>query len=459
VIKVTRILKDYQESGALHARVSVHAAIDEHTFLTKSGAVLTILQVLGVDYQCLDPEHMDGLARRFESALRILGPEFRVNQYWLKRDNASIPYRHYANPVLEEAVTNRIAYLKGKAGCLYSLETYFAILYEGCRTNPDQTQKLSQLFKNPQAVWGMLSTEKAITVFEEELTKACAVLTNKVMSFVIQLQDVLPMETLDRQRAYRFLRSLVNYAPYKHENAQLKYDSFVDFQLCDSTLECYRDHLRLDEDYIQVLTLKEPPAQTFAHMLRGLLEIPSNYIIASEWKRESNAKMRSLIQSKRRHFHNAKASMMNYLASSSESAPKDMLIDSSAVAQVSELGGCLEELEVKGHYFGQFSMSLVLYDKDRTKLRRSVADCFKIFSTHDAQLTEESYNLLNAWLAILPGNHAYNLRTLYVLNSNCADLSFLFTQRTGELENRHLGTEYLAVLESEGIRRVSDGCS
>jgi type IV secretion system protein TrbE len=55
---------------------------------------------------------------------------------------------------------------------------------------------------------------------------------------------------------------------------------------------------------------------------------------------------------------------------------------------------------------------------------------------------------LNAWLAVLPGNHAYNLRRIWLLDTNYADLSFLFTLHTGETRNAHLDAEYLAVLET-----------
>jgi type IV secretion system protein VirB4 len=49
----------------------------------------------------------------------------------------------------------------------------------------------------------------------------------------------------------------------------------------------------------------------------------------------------------------------------------------------------------------------------------------------------------------VPGNYAMNLRRLYLLNTNYADLSFLFTILPGEKTNAHLGTEYLAVLETD----------
>ena len=46
----------------------------------------------------------------------------------------------------------------------------------------------------------------------------------------------------------------------------------------------------------------------------------------------------------------------------------------------------------------------------------------------------------------MPGNYALNLRKLYLLNTNYADLSFLFTILPGEKTNPHLGTEYLLSL-------------
>ncbi len=284
---------------------------------------------------------------------------------------------------------------------------------------------------------------------EHDLARARDILADKVASVQVQLQDVLPLTRLNTAEAFHFLRRLLNYARHKADAPGPKYDAFLDFQACDSTLACYRDHLRLDDFYVQVLTLKDPPAQTSSHLLRGLEDLPSHFILASEWRRLDNAQMRSVIQSKRRHFYNAKASMANYLTASSTSGPTDRLIDDGAVATVKDLGGCLEELDVSGHAFGEFSLTCVLYDTDWVRLKRSVAQCFKIFAAHDARVIEERYNLLNAFLSVLPGNSAHNLRRLYLLNTNYADLSFLYTPSTGSPENPHLGATALAVLESD----------
>ena len=296
----------------------------------------------------------------------------------------------------------------------------------------------------------VLSEGETQSELQRELDLAREFLANKMASFALQLADFLQVKQLDTQQAFTVIRRLLNYTTYKIEGIRLKQESFVDFHACDSSLECHRDYLRLDDSYIRVLTLKEPPARTFAHLLRGVSELPANYIIASEWKRETAQKVRGLIQSKRRHYHNSKSSMLNYVTSGGSTAPRDVLIDDGAAALVNSLGGSLEEIEVRGRYFGQFSLTLVLYHTDLSVVRRSVAQAFKAFATFDAQLTEETYNRLNAWLAVLPGNEAYNLRRLWLSNSNYADLSFLCTLDTGQVRNEHLGQEYLAILEGTG---------
>src|ERR1700726_5363822 len=93
-------------------------------------------------------------------------------------------------------------------------------------------------------------------------------------------------------------------------------------------------------------------------------------------------------------------------------------------------------------------MTGVLYDGAPVALERSVGACAKAFAAHDAQVTDERYNLLNAWLAVLPGNAAYNVRSMYLLNTNYADLSLLFAQDSGAATNAHLGREALGVFET-----------
>jgi type IV secretion system protein VirB4 len=268
-----------------------------------------------------------------------------------------------------------------------------------------------------------------------------------VEGFALQLKDVVPLKRLDINESFFFLRRLVNLAPHKVEGPALAYDEFVDYQLCDSALECHRDHLRLDDYYLKVLTLKEPPAYTSAHHFRGIEKVAGNLLIVSEWKREPDGPMRSLISSKRRHFHNSKASFLNYL-SPEVPKPNEILTNEGASALVRDLGDAQRELEISGHHFGEFSTTIVIHGHDLGEVRQTSAECYKVYATKGAHLTEESYNLLNAFLAIVPGNSPFNLRRLWLSSANAADLSLVFAPNLGEPRNSFLAAEHLATLET-----------
>src|SRR5487761_1226737 len=451
MLRLKRIFKNYEETGSLNEQVNLYGFADEHVFLTKTGDLGVILEVRGVDYECLDGATIDGLTKRLESALKLFDEHYRVYQFLFKRNNETIPYKLYGNPVVDAAIQNRIAYLASKADTLFSLSICYVVLYEGFRPSRRLSNVLKEFPTHPgktlRNLTGHLSTKKQVVLMSAEIGKSQAALLQKIESFILQISDFLPVHLLDKQEAFRVLKKTLNFAPLKLEQSKLKHDTFLDYYLCESHLECHRGYLRLDEHYVKVLTLKEPSAQSFPLIFKNLLEVQANFHIVTEWKKEDSGKTRKTIQSKRRHFHNTKRSLMSHL-NVSDAPATDVLVDDSKEAQVRELGESIKQLEIEGYYFGHFSLSVVIYDLDPAKVDAACAEFYKVFSVHDAQLYEENYNLLNAFLATVPGGAAFNLRSMYLLNTNYADYSFLFTLHCGEPENRHLQQEYLAVLET-----------
>lgn len=257
MIRIGTVAKDYLEAGAMSSLIGLYGFIDEHTFLTKSGDLGVVIEVRGVDAECLDHPERDHIARRFESAIRTFDERFRIYQYLLKRDNATIPHRHYENPVVEQAISSRIEFLAGKTESLYTFDIFFVLMYEGWQQAAASSARLRAIFNCPQSTLRrMFSAKRTFAVFEDGLARACELLSNKAASFVIQLQDTLGVELLDKERAFQFFRQLVNFSPYKQES-RLKYDLHLDYFACDSPLECHRDHLRLDDYYVQALSLKK----------------------------------------------------------------------------------------------------------------------------------------------------------------------------------------------------------
>jgi len=451
MLKLQRIFKNYQETGSFNEQVNLYGFIDSNVFLTKTGDMGVVLEVHGVDYECLDGNALDGITKRLESALKLFDDKYRIYQYLFKRNNETIPYKLYDNPIVDAAIKNRVAYFASKSDTLFSLSIYYVILFEGFRYTRTLSRALSEFPKHPSKALGELrahfSGTKQVVLLDREISKGQATLRQKVESFILQVSDFLPIRLLDKQEAFRVLKQTLNFDPQKIALARLKYDTFLDYYLCESHLECHRGFLRLDNYYVKVLTLKEPSAQSFPLIFERLLEVQANFHVVTEWKKEDSGTMRRTIQAKRRHFHNTKHSFVSQV-NLNDAPAHDVLVDDSKESQVRELGDSIKEIELKGNYFGNFSLTVVIYDLDLAKVERACAEFYKVFSVHDAQLYEEKYNLLNSLLATVPGNHVFNLRYVYLLNSNYADYSFLFTLHCGEHQNQHLRQEYLAVLET-----------
>jgi len=272
------------------------------------------------------------------------------------------------------------------------------------------------------------------------------VLAHKAELFEAQLVD-FGVERLSRRDAFRLLRRLVNYdASVVDASMANPPAAHLDYFMGDSAVECHRDHLMVGRRAVKVLSMKEAPSQTHADALGGLFEIPGEFIACLEWQRIASDRMRRDIQTRRRHFFNQRISLVNYITPG-EARTEDMLVDESASAMVRQLGDALTDIEVNGHMFGNCSLTLVLHGNDLRAVEHQAAQAAKALSLHDGAFIDETYNLLNAWLSIVPGNAARNLRRLPMLETHAADLSFLFTVDHGAASSALL-TEPVATLET-----------
>ncbi len=366
MFRLTRALKSYREAGPLNEQINLLGFIDDHVFLTKSGDMGVVLSVSGVDYEGLDGNAIDQYTKRLEAAFKVLDDQCRIYQYLFKRKNPRIPYCEYADPVVNAAIRNRIAYFKSKAESLYSLTIFYVVVLETAH----RERYLRRIFSNnnsndsgnrAEPWWsdwsdfiGLLSSKKQIVLVDDEIRRAQAILNQKISSFLLQVDDFLHVKLLDKQDAFRVLKEILNFAPQKLDLAKLKHGTFLDFYLCESQLECHRGFLRLDDYYVKVLTLKEPSAQSFPLLFQKLFEIEGSFFVATEWKREDTSKTRGRIHSRRRHFHNTKRSFVSHLnTSDAPTSAQDALVDDSKEAQIQVLGEALRDLEVKGSYFGE----------------------------------------------------------------------------------------------------------
>ena len=130
MVSVGRILRDYRDAGSVNGLLALWGFVDDTTFLTKAGHVGVVYRIRGVDYEGLSHPQRQALAHRFEAALRLLDEHCRVYQYLLKRTVGPFVAAACQQPIANEAIQRRAAYLNGRRDDLYDLSLYLVLLYE-----------------------------------------------------------------------------------------------------------------------------------------------------------------------------------------------------------------------------------------------------------------------------------------------------------------------------------------
>jgi type IV secretion system protein VirB4 len=106
-------------------------------FLTKTGDAGIVLEVKGVDYECLDQTSIDALTKRLESALRLFDENYRIYQPLFKRNRETIPHTYCGKTIVDTAIRNRIATSQRKQTrsfpCLSSSLFFVRLFLQGVR--------------------------------------------------------------------------------------------------------------------------------------------------------------------------------------------------------------------------------------------------------------------------------------------------------------------------------------
>src|SRR5579863_7531224 len=452
MLRLDKVIKPWKESAALNDHINLYGFWNETAFLTKSGDLGMVLQVQGVDYESLDTAGQEYAVKRLESALKAFGQGFHVYQYLFKANRPEIPFANYDDPIVEAAVEQRRRFFESKRENLYQIEIFYVILLEGARSKRGIGTAIARLFSDPSGAIGELqaqfSNNSVKTLLRLQIDTDLVRLDQRVQAFTRQLADFVKITLLDQQGQFTFLRRLLNFDPWRIAGRPQS-TQFLDYQAVNSNIEAERDHLRVGDHVVRILTMKEAITETRPLVLDSLLKIPANFIVCTEWTPLPAGKARKEVNKRRRHFNMSKTAFVSQIGNDvTKTNPRDVLIDESKQADIENLGDCLRALG-DGQSLGDFSLSIVLYADTKARIDELVGEFVSVFTNADGNLFTESYNQLNAYFATVPGNYALNLRKLYLLNSNYADLSFLFTILPGEKTNAHLGTEYLAVLETD----------
>ena len=316
MLRLDKIIKPWKESAALNDHVNLYGFWNETVFLTKSGDVSTVLSIPGVDYESLDRSEQEYAVKRLEAALKVFGPGFHVYQYLFKSNRPDIPFATYGDPVVDAAIDQRRRFFDAKRDHLYQVEIFHCILLEGARSKTGVGAALARLFRDPAGAVGELKAQfindsmKALlrTHIEHDVRR----LDQQVQAFVRQLADFMQVEVLHQQGQLAFFRRLLNYDDWR-VSGRPQSTQFLDYQVVNSDIEAERDHLRVGDHIVRVLTMKEAITETKPLVLDALLKIPANFYVVTEWTPLPADKARKEVNNRRRHFNMSKTGFVSQM--------------------------------------------------------------------------------------------------------------------------------------------------
>src|SRR5689334_17886082 len=210
MMKLKGVFRNYEETGSLNAMVNLFGFIGPQVFLTKSGEAGIVLEIQGVDYECLDTPTLDALTKRLESALRLFDENYRVYQLLFKRNQQDIPHSFCGNMVVDAAIRDRVEYFRQKAGALFSLSIYFVVLCPAIAARRSLSSTLMEIPEHPRRALGDLlarfSSEASVRLNGRELARAEAALRQKAENFRTHVSDFASARILGKDEAFRVLK-------------------------------------------------------------------------------------------------------------------------------------------------------------------------------------------------------------------------------------------------------------
>jgi type IV secretion/conjugal transfer VirB4 family ATPase len=418
---------------ALHREVPLMGFLSEAEFLTKSGDVGTVLVSTPRDAECCEPKELDRVVERLAKGFRILGDEFRLYQYLLRRRGLKLGVSDTGIQAVDESSRRRAELLSG----LYQNDYYIILLR----------------IVNPKDIEPSLFPAKTYTRVATNLSERRIDLSQKIGAWREYCADFWTMRPASKQEAFLLFRRLMNFDEDKITLRQLNGDAFLDYRVAESPISRHGGCLVFGPQafegvgkYVDMLSLRDLPKETTAHMLGRIQGVEAEYNLALSMNPLGIKEQRSRI--KRAKGSQGLAEQTIYSRFSHKDQPaKERRLDQGAVSNVEELGDAERQIEGQD-YLGLMSMQMAVYGDTADDAERSSKLVSGILQGADCQMQREGLNLKSSFFSMIPGGYRSDFRQLAVLNTNASCFSLCFGVDRGNPVNEHLGRESLITVET-----------
>jgi len=415
----------FAKAGAACSIVPIARFVNDRIFALKGGGYGCLFSLAGIDEEGLTDQELEAEMRSIEGALRGLPEGACLYQYTRVMSGFDLPRKeHYANPVTQVFVDDRLAFLEKTAG-FRRIDLHWCLTLEPPKTSAfarkpgehtaDTTRMLADL-------------EKTATLLEGHLGSS------------------LGLNLLEKNAVYQFFSYLFNLEEWASADT-LSADDGVDRQIVKSPVAWHSDHLTIGRRYVQMFSLKTTPEASRPCLFSGLMTLDCDSILCSTWRPKSTTAARSEIDAQEKFISFFKVGVLTRVMSGHDTASLETGAGARAAnTQVDDLGEAIRSLDKKAQ--GEYSLRFLVAARSLDELRGLAPAVHRVFVDARAQVMEETLGNLSAFYAVFPGNQKFNVFPMWLAEDHHARLSSIFAPNLGHPHSEDLDNEYLNVFET-----------
>ncbi len=415
----------FAKAGAACSIIPIARFVNDRIFALKGGGYGCLFSLAGIDEEGLTDQELEAEMRSIEGALRGLPEGSCLYQYTRVMSGFDLPRKeHYASPVTQVFVDDRLAFLEKTAG-FRRIDLHWCLTLEP----PKASAFARKPGENAADTTRMLADlEKTATLLEGHLGSS------------------LGLKLLEKTAVHQFFSYLFNLEEWASADT-LSADDGVDRQIVKSPVAWHSDHLTIGRRYVQMFSLKTTPEASRPCLFSGLMALDCDSILCSTWRPKSTTAARSEIDAQEKFISFFKVGVLTRVMSGHDTASLETGAGARAAnTQVDDLGEVIRSLDKKAQ--GEYSLRFLVASRSVDELRGIAPAVHRVFVDARAQVMEETLGNLSAFYAMFPGNHKFNVFPMWLAEDHHARLSSIFVPHLGHPYSEDLDNEYLNIFET-----------
>ena len=415
----------FAKAGAACSIVPIARFVNERIFALKGGGYGCLFSLAGLDEEGLTDQELDAQMRSIEGALRGLSEGACLYEYTRVMSGFDLPRKaHYANPVTQVFVDDRLAFLEKTAG-FRRIDLHWCLTMEPPKANAF-TRKPTEHAADTSRM--LADLEKTATLLEGHLGAS------------------LGLKLLAKNDTYQFFSYLFNLEEWAAKD-NLSADDGVDRQIVKSPVAWHSDHLTIGRRYVQMFSLKTTPEASRPCLFSALMTLDCDSVLCSTWRPKSTSAARGEIDAQEKFISFFKVGVLTRVMSGRDTASLETGAGARAAnTQVDDLGEVIRSLDKKAQ--GEYSLRFLVAARSVDELRGIAPAVHRIFVDARAQVMEETLGNLSAFYALFPGNQKFNVFPMWLAEDHHARLSSIFAPNLGHICSEDLDNEYLNIFET-----------